>query len=57
MDQNTADQSWQQLQAHVQEFLGQFLNGDTKSVEYKPQFTAPMLEITTTVDPFVKTSF
>lgn len=45
MDQDTADQSWQQLQAHIQGFLGQFLSGDTKSIEYKPQFTAPMLEM------------
>ena len=46
MDQNTVDQGWQQLQAHVQGFLGQFLKDDAKSIEYKPQFSAPMLEMT-----------
>jgi hypothetical protein len=46
MDQNTVDQGWLQLQAHVQGFLGQFLQGDAKSIEYKPQFSVPLLEFT-----------
>ena len=45
MDQKTSDQEWQQLQAHIQEFFGQALRNDVHSIEYKPRFIVPLLEI------------
>lgn len=43
MDQNRSDQGWQQLQAHIEGFLGQALRTDTQSIEYKPRFTVRLL--------------
>jgi hypothetical protein len=44
MDQKASDQGWHQLQAHIQEFLGQALRKDMQSIEYKPRFI-PLLEM------------
>ena len=48
MDQKTSDQGWQQLQAHIQEFLGQALRNDMHRIEYKPRFIIPLLEMPST---------
>jgi len=45
MDQKTSDQGWQQLQVHIQKFLGQALRNDVHNIEYKPRFIVPLLEI------------
>ena len=44
MNQNAAEQGWQQLQAHIEGFLGQFLKGDPGKVEYRPQFCDSLLK-------------
>lgn len=40
MNQQTSDQEWQQLQAHIEGFFSQTLANDIPRVEYKPQFVA-----------------
>ncbi len=45
MDQKTPDQGWQQLQAHIEGFLGQTLRTDMQRIEYKPRFIAQMLDM------------
>lgn len=40
MDQQNLDQGWQQLQAHIEDFLGQTLSNDVQSIEYKPRYIA-----------------
>jgi len=45
MDQKISDQGWCQLQAHIQEFFGQALRNDAQSIEYKPRFIVPLLEM------------
>lgn len=45
MDQKSSDQGWQQLQAHIEGFLGQALRNDMRSIEYKPRFTVSLLEM------------
>ncbi|MEI6315707.1 MAG: hypothetical protein WCO89_12610 [Syntrophus sp. (in: bacteria)] len=45
MNQKTSDQGWQQLQSHIEGFLGQSLRSDVQRIEYKPQFIAQMLEM------------
>jgi hypothetical protein len=44
MNQKTSDQGWQQLQAHIDGFLGQALGKDVQKIEYKPRFIAQRLE-------------
>jgi hypothetical protein len=44
MDQKAADQGWQQLQTHIEGFLGQSLRGDAQRIAYKPRFIAQLLE-------------
>ena len=45
MDQKTPDQEWQQLQAHIEGFLGQALRTDMQRIEYKPRFIAQLLDM------------
>ena len=45
MDQKTPDQGWQQLQAHIEGFLGQALRTDTQRIEYKPRFIVQLLDM------------
>jgi hypothetical protein len=45
MDQKASDQGWRQLQAHIEGFLGQALKNDIQSIEYKPRFIVPLLEM------------
>ena len=45
MDQKTPDQEWQQLQAHIEGFLGQALRTDMRRIEYKPRFIAQLLDM------------
>ncbi len=45
MDPKTPDQGWQQLQAHIEGFLGQALNTDTRRIEYKPRFIVQLLDM------------
>lgn len=42
MDQKASDQAWQQLQSHIEGFLGQALRNDMRSIEYKPRFIVPL---------------
>jgi hypothetical protein len=45
MIQKSSDQGWQQLQAHIEGFLGQALRNDVQRIEYKPRFIAQLLEM------------
>ena len=45
MSQKTSDQGWQQLQAHIEGFLGQTLRNDVQRIEYKPRFIIQLLEM------------
>jgi hypothetical protein len=45
MEQKAPEQGWQQLQAHIQGFLGQFLKSDVQRIEYKPRFIVELLEM------------
>jgi len=47
MDQKTPDQGWQQLQAHIEGFLGQALRIDMQRIEYKPRFIVQLLDMST----------
>jgi hypothetical protein len=37
-NQQKSDQGWQQLQDHINDFLGHALTSDRQSIEYKPRF-------------------
>jgi hypothetical protein len=41
----TSDQGWQQLQTHIEGFLGQALRNDAQRIEYKPRFIDHLLEM------------
>jgi hypothetical protein len=44
MDKNRSDQGWEQLQAHIERFLGQTLRNDVQAaIEYKPRFNSGVL--------------
>jgi hypothetical protein len=45
MIKQASDQGWQQLQTHIEGFLGQALRNDAQGIEYKPRFIAHLLEI------------
>jgi hypothetical protein len=45
MSQQSSEHGWEQLQEHIAGFLGQALRSDIQKIEYKPQFTAPLLEM------------
>ena len=45
MNQQTSDQGWQQLQAHIEGFFGQAFRNDVQSIEYKPRFITQFLEM------------
>ena len=45
MDQQKVDQVWQQLQSHIESFLDQALRNDAQRTEYRPQFIAQLLEM------------
>lgn len=45
MSQPISDQGWQQLQAHIEGFLGQALRSDVQRIEYKPRFIVHLLEM------------
>jgi hypothetical protein len=45
MNEQTSDQGWQQLQAHIESFFSQTLTNDMQKIEYKPRFIA-LLEMT-----------
>jgi hypothetical protein len=44
MDTKASDQGWQQLQSHIEGFLGQSLRSDTQRIAYKPRFIGELLE-------------
>ncbi|MDA8126464.1 MAG: hypothetical protein M0009_14925 [Deltaproteobacteria bacterium] len=44
MDKQASDQGWEQLQAHIETFLGQTLRADAQKVEYKPRFNSRAAE-------------
>ena len=45
MDKKASDQGWQQLQTHIEGFLGQALKSDMRRIEYKPRFIVELLEM------------
>jgi len=45
MNQLKSDQGWQQLQSHIESFLGQALANDVQRIEYKPLYIAQLLEM------------
>ena len=45
MNQQTSDQGWQQLQAHIEGFFCQTLRNDVQRIEYKPLFIVQLLEM------------
>jgi hypothetical protein len=45
MDQKTSDQGWEQLQSHIEGFVGQVLGNNMQRIEYKPRFIAQLLEM------------
>jgi hypothetical protein len=45
MNEKTPDKGWQQLQAHIEGFLGQALRTDTQRIEYKPRFIVQLLDV------------
>ncbi|HOD98491.1 MAG TPA: hypothetical protein PLU95_05990 [Syntrophales bacterium] len=45
MKQQSSDQGWEQLQEHIAGFLSQALRSDIQKIEYKPQFTPPLMEV------------
>jgi hypothetical protein len=45
MNQETLDQGWQQLQAHIEGFLDRTLGSDVQNIEYKPRFIVHLLEM------------
>ncbi|MEN6318713.1 MAG: hypothetical protein ABFD82_08170 [Syntrophaceae bacterium] len=40
MNQQTREQGWQQLHAHIAGFFSQTLTNDMQRIEYKPRFIA-----------------
>jgi len=44
MSQQKVDRGWQQIQSHIESFLGQALANDRQKIEYKPRFIAQLLE-------------
>ena len=40
MSQQKVDRGWQQIQSHIESFLGQALANDRQKIEYKPPFIA-----------------
>ena len=45
MDQDRADQAWQQMYTRIEQLLPRFLNGDLRQIEYKPQNVIALLEM------------
>jgi len=45
MSQQSSEHGWEQLQEHIAGFLGQALRSDIQKIEYKPQFTPPLMEV------------
>lgn len=45
MTSSERDQKWQELQDHIENVFGRLLRGDVQRIEYKPQFSAPLLEV------------
>jgi hypothetical protein len=45
VDQKESDRGWQQLQDHIEGFLGQALRNEVQKIEYKPRFITQMLEM------------
>lgn len=45
MNQQSTDQGWEQLQAHIEGFLRQTLENDLQIIEYKPLFITHLLEM------------
>jgi hypothetical protein len=42
--ENPSEQGWQQLQANLERFLGQSLQSEGRTLEYKPRFIASLPE-------------
>ena len=44
MSGKTSDTGWQQLQEHIEGFLGRVLGNNVPRIEYKPRFIAQLPE-------------
>ena len=44
MNQQKVDHEWQQIQSHLESFLGRALANDIQKIEYKPKFITHLLE-------------
>jgi hypothetical protein len=45
MDQDRADQAWQQMYTRIEQLLPRFLNGELRQIEYKPHNVKLLLEM------------
>lgn len=45
VNRKSSDREWEKLQAHIEGFLGRALRSDVQRIEYRPQFTAQLLEM------------
>ena len=45
MDQDRADQAWQQMYTRIEQLLPRFLNGELCQIEYKPHNVTLLLEM------------
>ncbi|PIP07624.1 MAG: hypothetical protein COX51_06195 [Syntrophobacteraceae bacterium CG23_combo_of_CG06-09_8_20_14_all_50_8] len=45
MNNDMADQAWQQLYARIEQLLPRFLKGELHQIEYKPQNVTYLLEM------------
>ncbi|MBN2439632.1 MAG: hypothetical protein JXL20_13650 [Deltaproteobacteria bacterium] len=45
MNQQSPDQGWQQLQAHIEDFFDRSLRNDAQRIEYRPRFIVRLLEM------------
>ena len=45
MYDNATDQGWRQLEDRIENLVGYLLKIDKQRIEYKPQFTVPLLEM------------
>ncbi len=45
MDQDRADQLWQQMCTHIEQLLPRFLNGELRQIEYKSDKVIALLDM------------
>jgi len=45
MNDNAAEQAWQQMYSHIEQMLPRFLKGELRQIEYKSQNIISLLEM------------